>query len=162
MFNKKGNNMKFDLDYIEKLVNLVSDSQLTELALEDGDKTILLKKEKELVSAQTTTISAPVAVQTTAPAAKVTAEAQAEEVKPEETGTPILSPMVGTFYSAPSPGAKPFAQVGDVISKGQVVCIIEAMKLMNEIESEVSGKITKILVEDGKPVEYGQVLMYVE
>ncbi len=151
--------MKFDLDYIEKLVTMVSDSELTELALEDGDRAILLKKEKEVVTAQTVAVAAPAAIQA-APVA--TAEASAKEAKAEEAGTPILSPMVGTFYSAPSPGAKPFVQVGDVVSKGQVVCIIEAMKLMNEIESEVSGKITKILVEDGKPVEYGQVLMYVE
>ena len=153
--------MKFDLDYIEKLVTMVSDSELTELALEDGDRAILLKKEKEIVTAQTVAVAAPAAIQATpAPTAKT--ESAAEPAKAEETGTPILSPMVGTFYSAPSPGAKPFVQVGDVVSKGQVVCIIEAMKLMNEIESEVSGKITKILVEDGKPVEYGQVLMYVE
>ena len=163
MLNKKGNSMKFDLDYIEKLVNLVSDSQLTELALEDGDKTILLKKEKELVTTQAVSLATPAAAApAAAPVAKAPSENPTEETKKEETGTPILSPMVGTFYSAPSPGAKPFAQVGDVVSKGQVVCIIEAMKLMNEIESEVSGKITKILVEDGKPVEYGQVLMYVE
>ena len=96
-----------------------------------------------------------------APVSKAEVSAPAEE-KAEVKGTPILSPMVGTFYSAPAPGAEPFVKVGDVVSKGQVVCIIEAMKLMNEIEAEVSGKITKILAEDGKPVEYGQVLMYVE
>ena len=153
--------MKFDLEYIEKLVTLVSDSQLTELALEDGDKAILLKKEKELVTAQTVSVTAPATV--AAPVAQPTKQVTEATPEPqEEKGTPILSPMVGTFYCAPSPGAKPFAQVGDVVSKGQVVCIIEAMKLMNEIESEVSGKITKILVEDGQPVEYGQVLMYVE
>ena len=154
--------MKFDLDYIEKLVTMVSDSELTELALEDGDRAILLKKEKEVVTAQTVALTAPAPIQTvSAPVANTEAPVVAE-TKAEEVGTPILSPMVGTFYSAPSPGAKPFVQVGDVVSKGQVVCIIEAMKLMNEIEAEVSGKITKILVEDGKPVEYGQVLMYVE
>ena len=70
--------------------------------------------------------------------------------------------MVGAFYAAPSPGAKPFVKVGDTVAAGQVVCIVEAMKLMNEIESEVSGKITQICVEDGQSVEYGQVLMYVE
>lgn len=156
--------MKFDLDYLEKLVSLVSDSQLTELALEDGEKAILLKKEKEMVTAQTiTTVPQAAAAAVPAPASKPAPAAEAPaEVKSEESGTPVLSPMVGTFYSAPSPGAKPFAQVGDVVSKGQVVCIIEAMKLMNEIESEVSGKVTKIMVEDGQPVEYGQILMYVE
>ena len=154
--------MKFDLDYIERLVSMVSESELTELALEDGDRAILLKKEKEVVTAQTVAVAAPAAIQTAPVAMSAQAEVPAVETKAEEVGTPILSPMVGTFYSAPSPGAKPFVQVGDVVSKGQVVCIIEAMKLMNEIEAEVSGKITKILVEDGKPVEYGQVLMYVE
>ena len=141
---------------------MVSDSELTELALEDGDRAILLKKEKEVVTAQTVAVAAPAAIQSAPVATSAPAETPSEEKKSEDVGTPILSPMVGTFYSAPSPGAKPFVQVGDVVSKGQVVCIIEAMKLMNEIESEVSGKITKILVEDGKPVEYGQVLMYVE
>ena len=70
--------------------------------------------------------------------------------------------MVGTFYAAPSSDDAPFVQVGDTVSKGQVVCIVEAMKLMNKIESDVAGKIVKICVENGKPVEYGQVLMYVE
>lgn len=156
--------MKFDLEYIEKLVSLVSDSQLTELALEDGEKAILLKKEKELVTAQTVSVAPQVVAQAGAPTASksaVSAETAAE-AKSEEKGNPVISPMVGTYYGSPSPGAKTFVQVGDIVSKGQVVCIIEAMKLMNEIESEVSGKVTKIMVEDGQPVEYGQVLMYVE
>ena len=95
------------------------------------------------------------------PAAAPVAE-KVEEKKEEPKGTPITSPMVGTFYLAPSPGAKPFVEVGSVVSTGQVVCIIEAMKLMNEIESEVSGKVTQVCVKDGEAVEYGQVLMYVE
>ena len=82
-----------------------------------------------------------------------------EEVK---KGKPLTSPMVGTFYKAPSPDAKPFVEVGQTIKEGDVVCIVEAMKLMNEIESEVSGKIVEICVTDGQPVEFGQVLMYVE
>ena len=82
------------------------------------------------------------------------------EEKPKRT--PILSPMVGSFYSASSPSAAPYVSVGDTVAAGQVVCIIEAMKLMNEIESDVSGKIAQICVEDGQSVEYGQVLMYVE
>lgn len=156
--------MKFEIDYIEKLVSLVSNSDLTELALEDGDRAILLRKEKEVVTAQTVVATPQVVAQpiATPQVAKTETPAETKTVTAEPTGTPITSPMVGTFYSAPSPGAKPFVQVGETVSTGQVVCIIEAMKLMNEIESEVSGKITKILVEDGQPVEYGQVLMYVE
>jgi len=74
----------------------------------------------------------------------------------------IKSPLIGTFYRAPSPGAPPFVEEGDIVSKGQVLCIIEALKVMNEIESDVNGKIVKILVENGQPVEYGQELFYIE
>ena len=154
--------MNFDLEYIEKLVKMVSDSELTELTLEEKESAIVIRKEKEVVQAQTIVpqaIAAPVA----APAAQP-APAAAQEEKKEDApkGTPITSPMVGTFYMASSPGAKPFVEVGSTVSTGQVVCIIEAMKLMNEIEAEVSGKVTQICVKDGEAIEYGQVLMYVE
>ena len=152
--------MNFELDYIEKLVKMVSDSDLTELTLEDNEQAIVIRKEKEIVQAQVV----PQAI-TGAPVAQMpaAAPAAAEEKKEEAPkGKPITSPMVGTFYMAASPGAKPFVEVGQTVSTGQVVCIIEAMKLMNEIESEVSGKVTQICVKDGEAVEYGQVLMYVE
>ena len=155
--------MKFELDYIEKLIKLMTDSPLSELSLDDGEKAISLKKE------QNTAVSQPAKPKSGTTEQEVLAEIEADmekiEAQPEKKsadGTPILSPMVGTFYSAPSKDASPFVQVGDIVSKGQVVCIIEAMKLMNEIEAEVSGKVSKILVENGQPVEYGQVLMYVE
>lgn len=151
--------MKFDLDYIEKLVKMVSDSNLSELTLEETDKAIVIKKENTVVTAQT--VLPPTAIMPSTPAAAPVAE-KVEEKKEEPKGTPITSPMVGTFYLAPSPGAKPFVEVGSVVSTGQVVCIIEAMKLMNEIESEVSGKVIQVCVKDGEAVEYGQVLMYVE
>ena len=152
--------MNFDLDYIEQLVKMVSDSELTELTLEKEDSAIVIRKEKEVVHAQTVvpqTIAAP-AVSPVVTSAPVVEEKKEDAPK----GTPITSPMVGTFYVASSPGAKPFVEVGSTVSTGQVVCIIEAMKLMNEIESEVSGKVTQICVKDGEAVEYGQVLMYVE
>lgn len=147
--------MKFELDYIEKLVELVSQSSLSELTLEDADKAIVIKKENTVVTAQTV-----MPQMMAAPVAPVAEKAEVKEEAPK--GTPVTSPMVGTYYSSPSPGAKKFVEIGSTISTGQVVCIIEAMKLMNEIESEVSGKVTKICVEDGQAVEYGQVLMYVE
>ena len=156
--------MNFNLEYIEKLVKMVSDSELTELALEEKDSAIIIRKEKEVVQAQTIVpqaiAAAPVAAPSAAPAPVATTVA--EEKAPEQKGTPITSPMVGTVYMASSPGAKPFVEVGSTVSTGQVVCIIEAMKLMNEIEAEVSGKVTQICVKDGEAVEYGQVLMYVE
>ncbi|MBS4759955.1 MAG: acetyl-CoA carboxylase biotin carboxyl carrier protein [Clostridium sp.] len=152
--------MNFDLEYIEKLVKMVSESELTELTLEESESAIVIRKEKELVQAQT---FVPQAVQAPVAATPATAPAAVEEKKEEAPkGKPITSPMVGTFYLASSPGAKPFVEVGATVSTGQVVCIIEAMKLMNEIESEVSGKVTQICVKDGEAVEYGQVLMYVE
>ena len=94
------------------------------------------------------------------PAAQPQVAAQSTEAA--HKGKAITSPMVGTFYSAPSPDADAFVEVGKSISQGDVVCIVEAMKLMNEIESEYSGTVTEICVKDGQPVEYGQVLMYVE
>ncbi|HIE58561.1 MAG TPA: acetyl-CoA carboxylase biotin carboxyl carrier protein [Persephonella sp.] len=86
-------------------------------------------------------------------------EAHAKEEKNYHV---IKSPLIGTFYRAPSPGAPPFVEEGDIVSKGQVLCIIEALKVMNEIESDINGKIVKILVENGQPVEYGQELFYIE
>ena len=146
--------MKFDIDYVEKLAKVLADNSLTEISLEDGEQAITLRKEI------TGVVAAPVAA---IPQAPVAQSAPAPEAKEEvKKGKPLTSPMVGTFYKAPSPDAKPFVEVGQTIKEGDVVCIVEAMKLMNEIESEVSGKIVEICVTDGQPVEFGQVLMYVE
>ena len=150
--------MKFEIDYIDKLAKIISDNELTEISLEDGDQAITIRKDlAEVVTAAAPVAApAPVVCQTTVntPAAEVEKDAP--------KGTAITSPMVGTFYAAPSPEAEPFVEVGKTISAGDVVCIVEAMKLMNEIKSEVSGKITQICVKNGDPIEFGQVLMYVE
>ena len=151
--------MNFEIEYIEKLANLADEKQLTEITVEDGDKAIIIKRGVQGVQVAAP-INVPVAPQATVPAAN-NQQTQAPATE-QPKGTAITSPMVGAFYAAPSPGAKPFVKVGDTVAAGQVVCIVEAMKLMNEIESEVSGKITQICVEDGQSVEYGQVLMYVE
>ena len=150
--------MKYEIDYIEKIAKIVADNQLTEITLEDGEQAISIRKESVVTTVTAALVVSAPSVATPA----VSAPVASKEEKPASKGTPILSPMVGAFYAAPAPGAKPFVKVGDVVSSGQVVCIVEAMKLMNEIESEVSGKITQICVEDGQSVEYGQVLMYVE
>lgn len=154
--------MKFEIDYIEKLAKILSDNDLTEITLEEVDKAIILRKEKEVVTAQTYVPQAAPA--STAPVATVTSQvvSEAKAEAPVSKGKPVLSPMVGTFYKSPSPDSSPFVSIGDNVNAGQVVCIIEAMKLMNEIESEVSGKIVEICVQDGQTVDYGQVLMYVE
>ncbi|OGI00764.1 MAG: acetyl-CoA carboxylase, biotin carboxyl carrier protein [Candidatus Melainabacteria bacterium GWF2_37_15] len=145
-----------DLEYIEKLVELVSKNELTELTIEEGENAVVIRKEKEVV---TTQVAAPAQVMA-APA--VVPQAKPEAPKAEAPkGIAITSPMVGTFYRSPSPGAAPFTDAGKTVNIGQVVCIIEAMKLMNEIEAEVAGKVIEICVEDGQPVEFGQTLMIV-
>ncbi len=154
--------MKFEVEYIEKIAKIVAENELTEISLEDGEQAITIRKDLPEVAVSAApvapTYAAPVA---SAPAAPATQEAP-KASEPAHKGKAITSPMVGTFYAAPSPDASPFVEVGKTISQGDVVCIVEAMKLMNEIESEFSGTITEICVKDGQPVEYGQPLMYVE
>lgn len=141
-----------DKKQIQELADLLKENELTEISVKEGDKEIVLKRGGGVFVPPA---AAPVAVQTQAVSAEASAPAQSK-------GKPVTSPMVGTFYKAASPDSKPFVEIGSVVAAGQVVCIIEAMKLMNEIESEVSGKVTEICVEDGQPIEFGQVLMYVE
>ncbi len=149
--------MKFDTDYIEKLAEIIAQNGLTEVSLEDGNQAITIRKELYTGAIQVAAPQ-PIAAPQSTPQAAVPVATKTEVKK----GQPVTSPMVGTFYKAPSPDAKPFVEIGQTVSKGDVVCIVEAMKLMNEIESEVSGKVVEICVEDGQPVEFGQVLMYIE
>lgn len=156
---------KFDLKYLEKLTKLMSESDLTEMQLEDQEQCVVLKRDKHGVTTQAMPV--PVSM---APAANIQIQTTEDEKTKTETGKDttvktgkaIKSPMVGTFYKAASPDAPAFVEVGSLVAQGEVVCIIEAMKLMNEIESDYSGKVIEICVDDGQPVEYGQVLMYIE
>lgn len=172
--------MKIDLQQIKELLGIVSSTDVTELTIEFGDQRITVKKEKALVAqtfelpAAMTVPAAPrpaVAVAAEAPKSangsaadpvdKPKAEAPVEEA-PAANTVAITSPMVGTFYGSPSPTAPAFVKVGDRIGVGQTVCIIEAMKLMNDLPSEVGGKIVKVCVENGTTVEYGQTLFLVD
>lgn len=144
--------MKFDIEYIERLAQVLTQGSLTEISLEDGEQAITIRKEVITNAPVVTAAPATAAAPAQAPAAK-------EEAK---RGKALTSPMVGTFYKSPSPDSKPFIEIGQTVNQGDVVCIIEAMKLMNEIETEFSGKVVEICVEDGQPVEFGQVLMYIE
>ena len=154
--------MKLDTEYIEKLAKIINNNGLTEISLEDGEQAITIRKDCPEVVTVATPSSAPVAV--SVPAQTVAAAVSTEEAAKDQSdkGKAVVSPMVGTFYAAPSPDAEPFVEVGSEVKEGDVVCIIEAMKLMNEIKSEHTGKITQICVKNGDPIEYGQVLMYVE
>lgn len=142
-----------EFEQIIRLIETVSASELTSFTLEEGDTTISLKKEKKMVSA----VSAPVVTAETTVA--VPTEVVVEKKK--AVGNEMKSPLVGTFYSAASPDAEPFVKVGDTVKKGQVLGIIEAMKLMNEIECEFDGVITEILVDNMDMVEYGQPLFII-
>lgn len=145
---------------------MINKSNIGELSIEEKDFkiTIKQKKEEKIVTVAPATVQAAPLM-----AAPVTAPAPAAGEKPKEAAAPkadnlvaIKSPMIGTFYRRSAPDKPLFAEVGDDVSPGKVVCIIEAMKLFNEIESEVSGKIVKVLVEDASPVEYDQPLFLVE
>ena len=153
--------MKLEPEYIEKLAKIITDNGLTEISMEDGEQAITIRKDipEVVVGAAAPTVQAAPAVQTVAPAVTEKPDANSE---PTQKGRAITSPMVGTFYMAPSPEAAPFVEIGSEVNVGDVVCIIEAMKLMNEIKSEEAGKVIKICVKNGDPVEFGQVLMYVE
>ena len=159
-----------DLRKLKTLIDLVSESNVSELEITEADGKVRIVKagNSPVVMMQAATQAAPMAA--VAPAAAAVAEAAAihnasaapAPAAAVETGHVVNSPMVGTFYRASSPGAKAFAEVGDTVKAGQAVCIIEAMKIMNEIEADRDGVISKILVENGKPVEYGQPLFTIE
>ena len=151
-----------DLPKLKTLIDLVSESNVSELEITEADGKVRIVKAgaAPVVMMQAAPQAAPVAAAAAAPAAVEAAPVVAAPAV--ETGHIVTSPMVGTFYRASSPGAKSFAEVGDVVKEGQAVCIIEAMKIMNEIEADKDGTITKILVENGQPVEYGQPLFVIE
>lgn len=153
-----------DLRKLKTLIDLVSESGVAELEITEGDDRVKIVNRvgaAPVAAAAPAVLATPV-VASAAPAAApaVAAEPAAAPVAAEDTRT-INSPMVGTFYRAPSPGAKPFADVGQKVKAGDTVCIIEAMKLLNEIETEYDGVIKEILVENGQPVEFGQPLFVI-
>ena len=157
-----------DIRKIKKLIELLEDSDVSEIEIVEGEESVRIAR-----ASGVTHVNVPVAqpalapVAPAAPAAAPAAPAPAanQAAEPADVmppGTIIESPMVGTFYSASSPDAKPFVEVGQSVNKGDTICIIEAMKIMNQIEAETSGTIRAILVEDGQPVEYGEPLVVID
>lgn len=146
-----------EFENLVKLIQAVSESNLTEFKMQDGDFKISMETNKETKQVTVTAASVPVQA--------VPAAVKAQEAAPQEkevTGNVVKSPLVGTFYEAPSPESKPFVQVGDIVKKGQVLGIVEAMKLMNEIESEFDGTVKEILVKNEQMVEFGQPMFVIE
>ncbi len=152
-----------DLRKLKTLIDLVAESGIAEIEVTEGeDKVRIVKHAPTVVAASPpppvqTVVAGAAAAPPPAAAASPAAEPAAEPPK----GSVVKSPMVGTFYRSPSPGAKSFVEVGQAVKPGDTLCIIEAMKLLNEIEAEVAGEVTEILVENGQPVEYGQPLFVI-
>jgi acetyl-CoA carboxylase biotin carboxyl carrier protein len=160
---KTKNKLYMDINLLKKLVKLVENSEVTEFSVQEGDLKVKISKNSKSVIPQPQfeiqSAVTPAAAPTTV---REPVQEKAIEEKVESALHEVRSPIVGTFYRAPAPDADPYVQVGENTSVGSVLCIVEAMKLMNEIESDVSGKIVKILVENATPVEYNQPLFLVE
>ncbi|MEM8721702.1 MAG: acetyl-CoA carboxylase biotin carboxyl carrier protein [Cyanobacteria bacterium P01_G01_bin.39] len=158
--------MSINFQELRDLLGAISQTDITELVLKNSDFELTVRKEKGLVAVpQVSTVSTPI-LETISPSVAKTpvtppSETPASPAVDDKKWVDVTSPMVGTFYAAPAPDEDPFVTVGDRINKGDTVCIIEAMKLMNEIEGEVTGQIMEISVQNGEPVEFGQVLMRV-
>ena len=152
-----------DINLIRKLIKIFEESNISEMNLEEDSFKITLSKIYSIPNQANIVSSMPniQAVEMKKEETSIQVEKSEEKIDTKNLAE-IKSPIVGTFYAAPSPDAKPFIKVGDIVSAGKVVGIVEAMKLMNEIESEISGKIVKILVENATPVEYNQTLFLVE
>ncbi|MGR5119484.1 acetyl-CoA carboxylase biotin carboxyl carrier protein [Vibrio astriarenae] len=149
-----------DIRKIKKLIELVEESGIAELEISEGEESVRISRNGTAVPAPVQYAPAPVAAP--APAAVEAPAAPAAEAPAAVAGHQVLSPMVGTFYRAPSPDAKPFIEVGQSVTAGETICIVEAMKMMNQIEADKTGVITAILAEDGQAVEFDQPLVVIE
>ena len=153
-----------DLKHLREVLELVAECDVSEVEIEEEDLRLVIRKHAPVQAPQVTYATAPPPAAMPAPAAAPAVEAPAGAV-PEASnpsGTEVRAPIVGTFYAAPNPDSDPFVKVGQKVSAGDTLCIIEAMKLMNEIESEVSGTVTAILVDNATPVEFDQPLFVVD
>jgi len=156
-----------DLRKLKKLIDLVEESGIAELEITEGEEKVKIVKggsggrEAVTLPASAPAAGPPAAQAASAPVAPPASPGPAETAPTSLEGHIVKSPMVGTFYRAGSPGAKPFVEVGDTVKAGQTICVIEAMKLMNEIEADKDGVIKAIMVENGQPVEYGESLMMI-
>jgi acetyl-CoA carboxylase biotin carboxyl carrier protein len=164
-----------DLRYVKKLIDIIDDSSVDSIEI-TSDKGLKIRISKSPTQRGAVQVATPMSIPTIVPAAPmgrlspsggipVVPDADVPAAAPEppkSTALDVKSPMVGTFYKSPEPGAKAYVSVGDRVSKGQILCIIEAMKIMNEIESEYSGVVREVLADDAQPVEYGQVLFKID
>ncbi len=148
-----------DIRKVKKLIELLEESGISELEISEGEESVRISRHPRIAYQTPAAPAAAVAAPAAAPAAPATAPGGP---KPRNDHQTVTSPMVGTYYSASAPGAKPFVEIGMEIKVGQVLCIIEAMKMMNQIESDKAGRVTGVLAKNGEPVEFGQPLFIVE
>ena len=150
-----------DLRKLKKLIDLVQESGIGELEITEGEERVRIARGGVVTTTSAAAPAAPAAAPIAPAPVAAGVPAAAEAAAPAGEGHEVKAPMVGTFYRAPAPDAKPFIEVGQPIKQGQTICVIEAMKLMNEIEADASGTVKAILVENGQPVEYGQALIII-
>jgi len=151
-----------DIRKVKKLIELLDESGIAEIEITEGEESVRISRYppgSPLVAAPLVAAPAPTAAPTVVPAPTAAPAAAAE---PEDDGFEVTAPMVGTFYAASSPGAAPYVQVGDRVNEGDTLCVIEAMKMMNQIEADVSGVIKSIRIQNGEPVEFGQTLFVID
>ena len=149
-----------DIRKVKKLIELLEESGISELEISEGEESVRISRHPRMAMQAPMAMASPMLQ--AAPAAPAMPATSAGEHKPRNDEHPVTSPMVGTYYSAASPGAKAFVEIGTEIKVGQILCIIEAMKMMNQIESDKAGRVTAILAKNGEPVEFGQPLFIIE
>lgn len=151
-----------DIRKVKKLIELLEESGIAEIEIKEGEESVRISRMSTGVPAQHIIAAPPAAPALAAAPAPAAAVAPAAAPPRKSNEYVVTAPMVGTFYASPSPGAKPFVEIGDEVKAGQVLCIIEAMKMMNQIESDKAGRITSIMAQNGEPVEFGQPLYTIE
>jgi len=149
-----------DIRKVKKLIELLDESGIAEIEITEGEESVRISRYAQNVPAAPVAMAAPVAAPPAA--AAISPAAPVAVAEPEEDGFEVTAPMVGTFYAASSPGAAPYVQVGDRVNEGDTLCIIEAMKMMNQIEADVSGVVKSIRLQNGEPVEFGQTLIVLD
>ncbi|MCH7980251.1 MAG: acetyl-CoA carboxylase biotin carboxyl carrier protein [Proteobacteria bacterium] len=151
-----------DIRKVKKLIELLDESGIAEIEIKEGEESVRISRYAVGVPAAPAAVAAPIAVAAPVTAPATEAPVAAAPVEPEEDGFEVTAPMVGTFYASASPGAAPYVQVGDRVNEGDTLCIIEAMKMMNQIEADVAGVVKSIRVQNGEAVEYGQTLVVID
>lgn len=152
-----------DIRKVKKLIELLEESGIAEIEIKEGEESVRISRNgsSAVAAAPLQYAAAPMPAPATAPAAAPTATESASEEESLPSGHIVKSPIVGTFYSSPSPGAPAFTKVGDMVKEGDTLCIVEAMKILNQIEADTSGKVVEILVENAQPIEFGQPLFVI-